>query len=206
MPIVTRLVAGKRNPSRVNLYLDDRFALALSLDEVVKRGLKKGLELSDEQVVALREADENDKVYAKILNFISFRPRSVKEVRDRLKQYEVKDPGEQTLLISRLIDRGYLDDFKFAEWFVQSRNTHKLRSPRAIKAELSAKGISREIQAQVLSTVNDPVMTISSVLSKKLGSPRVLSLAERQKIGSYLVRHGFAWQDIQEVVKMWESE
>lgn len=206
MPIITRLVAGKRNPNRVNLYLDAHFALALSLDEVVKRGLKKGLELTEEQVSALKQTDAADKLYAKILNFISFRPRSVKEVRDRLREYEVKDLAAQNLLIERLTRQGYLDDLQFATWLVESRNTHKLRSPRAILAELSAKGISHEIQEQVLSMMSDPAITILGILTKKLGSPRVLSSEERQKIGTYLVRQGFAWDQVKAVVKSWESE
>ncbi len=206
MPIITRLVAGKRNPNRVNLYLDGIFSFALSLDEVVKHGLKKWLELSEEQISSLKQTDKDDQVYTKIINFISFRPRSVKEVRDRLNHYGAKDLIAQNLLIDRLKRGGYLDDLKFATWFVESRNTHKLRSPRALMAELSAKGISREVQAQVLSQVNDSATTIQSILTKKLGSPRVLSPEERQKISSYLVRQGFAWDQVRQVVKQWESE
>jgi regulatory protein len=206
MPTITRLVAGKHNPNRVNIYLDGQFNLALSLDAVVKQGLKKGLELSAAQIASLHEIDEADKIYAKILNYISFRPRSVKEVRDRLKQYEVKEPNEQNLLIERLKKHGYLDDLKFAEWFVQSRNIHKLRSPRAIMAELASKGISLDIQAQVLPMINDSASTIFATLTKKLGEPHPLELVERQKIGSYLVSHGFAWDIVKEVVKTWESE
>lgn len=206
MAIITRLVQGKKNPNRVNLYLDDVFAFALSIDEVVKQGLKKGVELSEEKVAKLKDADATDYIYAKILNFLSYRPRTIKEVRDRLYKYEVRDTTKQEALITRLIAKGYLDDLAFARWFIDSRNTHRPRSPRRIEQELLSKGISRETIREVIKTVSDPKQVIQALLSKKLGISRVLTLVERQKITTYLARQGFSWQDIAAVVKTWESE
>lgn len=200
MPTITRLVAGKRNPSRVNVYLDGRYALALSLDEVVKRGFKKGVELSDEQIATLKDSDATEYVYAKILNFLSYRPRTIKEVRDRLYKYEVRDSAKQNTLITRLQERGYLDDTSFARWFIASRNANKPRSHRQIRSELSAKGVSREVISEVIGSVADEVETIMVLLNKKLGSKRVLSPEEKQKISAFLARRGFAWEIIAKAV------
>lgn len=203
MPVITRLVAGKKNPNRVNIYLDDQFTLALSLDEVVKHGLKKGLEITSETIRSLQTLDEQDKIYAKILNFLSYRPHSEAEVRSRLRIYQALDPE---VIILRLYESHHLDDLKFAQWFVDSRSIHKLRSPIALTAELARKGISREIIAQVISGTPDPSVTISHILTKKLGDHHPLSAPKRQKTYAYLSRQGFAWETIKEVVKDWESE
>ena len=206
MSIITRIVAGKRNPSRANVYVDGKFAFALSIDEAVKNHLKPSLEITEETVEGLRAKDNADKVYGKILNFLSFRPRSVKEVKDRLYQYEIKDVMEQKIIIEKLQSHGYLDDLTFAKWFIESRNTHKLKSPRLIRQELAAKGISRELLDQVMTEVVSPEVTISRLLSKKLGDKRHLNPAERQKISAFLARQGFPWEKIAEVVKRFESE
>lgn len=206
MPVITRLVQGKKNPNRVNIYLDGEFSFALSIDEVPRNGLKKGLELTSEQVEKLIEQDNDDKAYSKILNFISFRPRSIKEVRDRLYQYEIKEPSKQDLLIGRLVERGYLDDTAFARWFIESRNTHRPRSPRMLSQELVSKGISRDVVKNLLGEINSEEDTIRRLLHKKLGESRELEYEERQKISSYLGRLGFTWEHIKEVVKTWESE
>ncbi len=206
MSVITRLVQGKKNPNRVNVYLDTQFAFTLSLDEVVNHHLKIGKELTEAEIEALVKKDGEAKVYAKLLNFISFRPRSVKEVRDRLYQYDVRDKAAQDGLIERLVDKGHLDDLAFAHWFIESRNTHKLRAPRMILQELAAKGISREILEQVQGEVNDENETLRALLTKKLGDPRPLESSERQQISLYLSRQGFAWDKIREVVKSWESE
>ncbi len=206
MPIITRLVQGKKNPNRVNLYLDNQFALALSIDKVGERDLKKGLELTEAQIDDLKDTDETDYIYAKLLNFLSYRPRTIKEVRDRLYKYDVRDATKQDVLVNKLKSQGYLDDSSFASWFIASRNTHRPRSTRLLKSELKSKGVSEEIIQAVLTQITPESETIHRLLTKKLGLGRTLAQPERQKLLAYLSRQGFAWDKIAEVVKSWESE
>lgn len=206
MAIITCLVQGKKNPNRVNLYLDDSFAFALSIDEVARHNLKKGLELSQSDITKLKETDQSDYLYAKILNFLSFRPRTEKEVRDRLKKYELEDHEQQDLVIAKLRDKGYLDDLAFARWFIESRNAHRPRSPRMLAQELMSKGVNRDDISAVINLANDESDSIRHILTKKLGAPRALDLVEKQKISVYLGRLGYSWDAIKAVVKSWESE
>ena len=206
MPVITRLVQGKKNPNRVNIYLDDEFAFALSIDEVGKKSLKKGLELSPGEIEDLKKADSDEYIYTKILNFLSFRPRTVKEVRDRLWKYEVKDEDSQNLVIDKLKSKGYLDDLSFAKWFIESRNTHRPRSISMLKMELSQKGVPKDIISDLVATMGDEKATILHLLDKKLGTRRILDNREKVKIQGFLVRQGFAWDKVSEVVKSWQSE
>jgi regulatory protein len=173
---------------------------------VAKHGLKSGLELSLELIQKLKDNDEKEYIYAKILNFLSYRPHSVKEVRDRLYKYKVTERSAQDEHIVRLQESGYLDDLSFARWFIASRNASRPRSPRMLSQELLVHGVSKDIVSEVINEVDSPTVTIHRILGKKWGSPRSLSLAERQKIHAYLMRQGFSWSDVSEVVKSWESE
>jgi len=206
MPTITGLVQGKKNPNRVNVYLDGLFAFALSIDEVGKRELKKGLELTDIQIEEMLTKDINDKAYGKVLNFISYRPRTLKEIRDRLKQYEVDDKETQNYIIDRLTANGYIDDVAFARWFVESRNIHRPRSHRMLTQELMIKGVSKEDITLAMDSANGEETSILKVLNKKLGEHRHLESVERQNILGYLGRQGYSWELIKEVVKSWESE
>ena len=76
--------------------------------------------------------------------FLGYRPRSEKEVRDRLRRggYE-QDAIEHA--IARLHEWRYLDDADFARRWVENRTTHRPRGRRLLQQELRHKGIDGEI-------------------------------------------------------------
>ena len=188
MPVITRAVAGKRDPTRVNLFIDGKFALSLSADEFISRHLARGIELTAEQLEELKKLGGNEKLFGKILNFISYRPRSVREVVDRLKKYDA-DPIEIPTLIDKLKDLGYLDDYAFAQWFVEARRASGTRSSRHIESELYGKGISREIIKEVLSDRSLDREALTALIAKKRSLPR-------EKLLGYLMRKGFSYDQI----------
>lgn len=189
---VTRLVAQQRDPARVNVFLDGKYAFSLSADEVIKRQLAVGQSLSRKLVAELESLSDEEKLFAKLLNFLSYRPRSVKEVRDRLYQYVGKGEDElKTQLIARLTHLGYLDDLQFARWFAHSRATHRPRSTRHLASELYAKGIDQETVSLVLQEAGDDREAIRRQIAKKAGYPR-------DKLVAYLARQGFSWEMIRE--------
>lgn len=185
MPQISRLQAGKKNPGRINLYLDGEFAFALTLDEVVKNGLKKGLNLTQDQVEALKKNDDLNWVYAKILNYLSFRPHSEFEVRSRLNKYGVTEVDDIDWIINKLKEHNYLSDLDFAMWFVESRMTNRPRSKQHLSAELSAKGVGRAVISQVLTGVDE-----SAPLEALIGKKSALS---RDKLIQFLLRRGFKY-------------
>ena len=85
------------------------------------------------------EADP-EKQLNKALNVLSYRPRSVAEMRRR----------GLAAVIPKLIELDLLDDQKFARWWVDQRLRFRPKGNRALTAELLAKGIDREIISQVL--------------------------------------------------------
>jgi len=189
MPTITRLVAGKRNPSRVNVYLDGSFSFTLSAEEVIKRTLKFGLELTDEKVEELQGLGSQEKLFGKIINFLSYRPRSRRELTDRLKKYLKDHPDSDPVIASilaRLEKLGYLDDHKFAAWFVESRQTSRPRSTRHLRSELFKKGIDKDIIDQILVGQDNDEQAIQALIKKKSSLPR-------EKLIAYLARRGFSY-------------
>jgi regulatory protein len=189
MPQITRLVAGKKNPGRINLYLDGEFAFALSIDEVVKNGLKKGLELTVDQVEALKKNDDLLWAYTKILNYLSFRPRTEFEVRARLKKYDITETASVDWIINKLKENNYLSDLEFARWFVDSRMSNRPRSKQHLSAELRAKGVSADVINQVLLYLNDSA-PLEALISKK-------ATLSRDKLLQFLLRRGFKYSAVQ---------
>ena len=192
MPIITRLSQQLRDPSRVNVFLDGKYAFSLSAEEVIKRGLKVSQPLSTIEVSVLSSLSKDEKVFAKVINFLSYRPRSVREVTDRLYQYLGPDEQEtKAALVKRLKKLGYLNDLEFARWFAQSRRANRPRSLRQLSSELYAKGVSKEVISQVLGEEGDDREAIRKLIAKK-------SNLEPDKLVAYLARKGFSWEIIKE--------
>ena len=195
MPQITKLKAGVRRPDRINIDVDGHFWCALSLDEVLKKHLKVGQILSEVECEALKAEGSAEVAYAKILNFLSYRPRSLKEVRDRLRIYGL-GPGDQDSLIQRLTQGGYLDDAQFAAWHVQARVSGKPRSRQVLRQELRRKGIASELVEQAVATTSDSEALIAQIKKRTHGTLPTDREGRRQLI-QYLLRHGFRYSDIQ---------
>ena len=92
-------------------------------------------------------------------------------------------------IICRLIEKGYLDDRKFAEYFVENRNQKKGESIKKLNIELTKKGIDQNIVAEVLenSDRNDEV-EIKKIIEKKRKK------YDNKKLIQYLTRQGFDYQ------------
>lgn len=192
MPVITKLSFQQRDPSRVNIFIDGKYTFSLSAELVITKGLKKSQILSADELQNLTKESSDGKIFAKIINYLSYRPRSTKEVSDRLIKYLGKDNQTQIPpLITRLTELGYLDDLKFATWFVESRRSHRPRSRRQLTFELLKKGIARPIIDQVLGPLTDDNLAIRQLIAKK---PNL----DRQHLIAYLARKGFSYSLIKE--------
>ena len=95
-----------------------------------------------------------------------------------------------------LIQKGYVDDRKFAEYYVENRFVKKGISQRRMRMELAKKGISKEIIEEVLeSGGRSDEEEIKKIIAKKR------SKYDEDKLISYLVRQGFDYQLVQSLVR-----
>jgi len=83
------------------------------------------------------------------LRFLEARPRSAAEVRRRLTGAGYREELVATA-IDRLAELGVLDDEAFARAWVDSRDRARPRGERALRSELSRKGIDRQLAHDVL--------------------------------------------------------
>src|SRR3990167_10049603 len=93
-----------------------------------------------------------------VIRFVSFRPRSEKEIRDFLTKKIIKWKVSDDLLLNKVIDRmedlGYIDDKKFADWWVEQRTRFRPKGNRVIEYELYQKGIAKDIISDALMARN----------------------------------------------------
>jgi regulatory protein len=95
------------------------------------------------------EVTDADVVMDAAAAFLAVRPRSVAEVRRRLRRLGYP-PGLVDEVVDRLVDLRYLDDAAFARAWVESRDRARPRGILALRQELQRKGVSREVTEAVL--------------------------------------------------------
>ena len=132
---ITRIVHQQRNPERVSIYIDGEFAFGLPATEVVSRGLQRGQRLTLEQATELAAVDEGSRATDAAIQFLSHRPRSEREVRDRLRKRQYSEAAIE-IAIEKTRGWGYINDESFAEFWVENRLRHRPRGARLLSQEL----------------------------------------------------------------------
>jgi len=148
--------------------------------------------------------DEFEKYFNSSLRYLSFRPRSKKELKDNLIKKKV--PQEIiSQIIERLKEHKFLDDKEFAKWWIEQRTKYKPRSDRLIIIELKQKGISEELVKEILSQHSEEaipeVERAKKLIERKVQRLKGLSKFElTQKLGPMLLRRGFNYDVIKQAI------
>jgi regulatory protein len=196
---VTGLVVQKRNPKRVNVYVDGAYAFPLDLSVVMKRGLKSGQPLSDEEIEYLTAADDVEKAYNRALNLLSYRPRSVAEVQRNLQRKKVAFETIEAV-VARLTQSRMLDDAAFARFWVENRTAFSPRSGRLMSYELRQKGVAGgDIEVALPSEDGDSAKEAAMRRARSLASLDYETF--RKKLLPYLQRRGFGYETASEAVE-----
>jgi regulatory protein len=202
---VTALKAQSRNPKRVNVFLDGRFAFGLAKIEAIR--LRVGQELDEAAVARLQQADTEEQAYERALKLLSSRPRSEDEIRRKLREHKVADETIEAVL-AHLRRAGLVDDAAFANYWVENRVAFRPRSQRMLKAELKRKGVGEAALAHALTTTNDSEAAYA-LAAKRVRSAKLAEAAYpdfRRRLGDYLARRGFDYETIGPIVeRLWKE-
>jgi regulatory protein len=204
MLTITAIKPQKKKKDRYNIYVDGEFAIGLAAETLVKSGIKIGQEISNEQIQQLIFKNEVANLLAKAYRFLSYRPRSEREIRDYL-QRKSKNSSAIPTVLAELRQQGYIDDVEFTKWWVEQRREQNPRGLRLIRSELLQKGVPQKIIDEVLDEFADPEKEIEQAMiaaRKKLGTYQSLQPQEfKRKMANYLARRGFGWDAISEVLE-----
>jgi len=150
----------------------------------------------------------DDKVKARARNnayaLLRQRPRSVHEIRNRLKL-----KGYDDLLIEDVVasleQAGDLNDEKFARFWVESRMHMNPAGDVVLKHELKRNGISEDLIEAVLTEKAEKYNEYEIALSMAKDRFERLKKLDRRKatkrIYDYLLRRGFKYDNIRRVVE-----
>lgn len=200
MPQVTKIYPQLRHNDIYNIEVDEKFLCGLSGAQLEARGLNVGDQLVEEEIGAILADSLNSKAYNASLRYLSYRPRSVQEVRHYLAR-KGYDCDAIDSAIGRLLEMGYLNDGDFALSWVASRMATKPRSSKVLRLELRSKGVDKEYVDSALSELLDPdseLALLRNVVAKKLRLAKYST--DIQKLTQYLLGQGYKYSDVRTVV------
>ncbi len=194
---ITKIQPAVKTAGRYNIFIDEKYSFSLDENQLLEQKLKIGLEINDEKLTELQGESEFGKSYARALELILRRPRSFREMND----YARRKKWEEELtdrVLNRLSEKGYLDDKKFANFWLKARVSSKPISKRKLSAEMMQKGIKREIIDEVLSdySENDEQDALLVLIKKKQKK-----YTDEQKLMAYLAGQGFSYGAIKEALQ-----
>lgn len=195
---VTAIKQQVKRTDRYSIYIDDIYKFSLSESQLLSSGLHSGQELTRAEVAAYTEESATGKLFDKMLNLLSIRPRSEWELREYLRRKDAS-PEQVAQIIVRCRQLSYIDDERFARQWLESRRLGAPRSQRKLRSELLAKRIAPTIVDQVLAedrnTIDERDVLRELVAKKRARYP------DGTKFMQYLARQGFSYDDIKQVLK-----
>ncbi|MCA1688405.1 MAG: RecX family transcriptional regulator [Actinobacteria bacterium] len=196
MPEITGV---RERRGRARVFVDGEFWAEIDATVAAERGLREGVALSPEELEEARVAGERALAMARALNFLGYRARSEKEVRDRLRRYGY---GEETVggVVGRLKEIGYLDDQDFARLVAQEKA--RRYGPRRVSAELRKSGVDAELARDA---VDEEFAGRSEIDEARSTAARRYnrggSDAEARRVYGFLVRRGYSAEVCAEVAR-----
>jgi regulatory protein len=198
MTTITGLNQQKRNPRRVNVYLDGDYAFGLP--DIIAARLTIGQVLSADEIETLRQQDQFEVAKEKALRLIMMRPRSTTEIRRNLSQ-KGYDGALIEEVINRLEETQLLDDEAFAAYWVEQREAFRPRSQMALRQELQQKGVGRETIDAALTEFDETEAARRAAMKK---APQLARLPEREfqiKLSRFLQQRGFQFDIIRDMTQ-----
>jgi Uncharacterized protein conserved in bacteria len=190
--LITKISRAVKTKGRYNVFVDEKYAFSLDELQLVKLGIRKGQEVSEQEITELENESCFGKNYVRALDLISRRLRSEREIRDYAfrKQWS-KDSIEK--VVERLYEHGYLDDEKFARAFVRSRAVLKSNSKKQLQLALRKKGVKSEV---IDMAISDSTEYSEKEALEKLIAKKAAHYDDERKLIAYLARQGFKYDDI----------
>ena len=212
-----KLEPSSRIEGRWLIWLEDGSLLRVGEGDVVSFSLYAGMELSEEQLEGLKQAQEKAKLKNKALTLLAARPMSQRELERKLsakspRKGEPQEGEEQRQqhrelaqeVAQRMAQVGLVDDREYASTVVR-HYSRKGYGPAKIRDELYRRGVPREFWDEAMEERDQGDDKLRALVEKKLRGAQP-TREELKKVSAYLARRGFGWEEISRVLSQVEQE
>lgn len=144
-----------------------------------------------------------DQVLDKMAKYCAYQERCVKDVKDKLKTYDIAEK-EKNIILEYLLDNRFVNDERFAKSFVRGKVNQSGWGVNKIRFHLIQKGIDKDIIEEALEQTDEETyrQRLIEILKAKAKTVKAASDYEKKrKLAAYAMQKGFEGSLIWEVLK-----
>ena len=145
----------------------------------------------------------SDQVLDKMAKYCGYQERCVKDVRDKLKIFDIPQE-ERDKILEYLLDNRFVNDERFAKSFVRGKINQSGWGLNKIRFHLVQKGIAKEIIDEALQQTDEEVyrQRLMDILKTKSKTVKAENDFERKrKLAVFAMQKGFEGSLVWEIIK-----
>ena len=144
-----------------------------------------------------------DQVLDKMAKYCAYQERCVKDVRDKLKTFDISEE-KKTEILNYLLDNRFVNDERFAKSFVRGKVNQSGWGLNKIRFHLMQKGIDKDIIDDALGQTDEEVYRqrlIDILRAKSKTVKAATDFEKKHKLAAYAMQKGFEGGLVWEVMK-----
>ena len=144
-----------------------------------------------------------DQVLDKMAKYCAYQERCVKDVKDKLKTFDLPQE-EKDKILDYLLDNRFVNDERFAKSFVRGKVNQSGWGLNKIRFHLVQKGIAKELIDEALGQTDEAVyrQRLIDILRTKSKTVKASNDFEmKRKLAAYAMQKGFEGSLVWEVLK-----
>ena len=191
-----------------SIYGDGAFAFDVSDTILLNYGLRTGDNIDENKIAEIKASELRKQAQLSAINYVSYRPRSSREVFDHLTRKGISKELAQSV-VHHFESVRLINNLEFARMYVRDKLRRKPTGKSLLQKLLAAKGIPSSMIDQVLReniSEEDQKNAAKELASRRLRlTKRSMAgldpIKQRQRLTGYLLRHGFSNEIVQKTVQ-----
>lgn len=200
---IERVEPSKHKKDRILVFLEGGELLKITQNELLRYGLRPGMELSDSVAAEIKKSAAKSEMKALGAHLTGSRMLSKKQVVEHLtRRGGDRETAEDTALW--LEELGAVDEAAYGAAIVRHYSASGY-GPGRIRQELSHRGIPRDLWGELLSQMPPAEEAAERFLRARCRN-KTVDEALLRKLSAALQRRGFSWQEIAPALRRLEEE
>lgn len=208
MSVITKIEVQKKNQDRVNIYVDEKFFMAIYKELVFTFNLKKGDNIEEDHLRQILKDEMFLKGKNKALNILSKANQSEKKIREKLGGDFEKDVIDEVL--DFLKKYNFINDNELASKIVTTNVNLNKYGKNKIKQNLYNKGIEKSAIDEAISEIDVDAEFENALYLAEKRYARVKNEDPKKayaKVANHLAYKGFNYDIIKSVLnKIFKSD